>query len=471
VAPVRGASESEPWYSEMPVSDEKDPKGDAAEPEAGQLDEREDDPDDLDELDELDGVGFDRAVAQARDRAAGIPVEPDALDPGLGERPYTAEEAGLRSRTSWGRSPIVSLAVLVVGLFLLVATWSDFRYFLRSFQSEPRQLGTVSDIYQDGEFSERFDNQWVVLEGDPDVQHAARMQGRDGWIGFMRLVEGDASVFVAIPRATEKATNQFPGRFEGRMRRISEVPQWQKLETFFNAEEITDTLDLEAAALVAAVGGSGELSLAPTDKLRIIVRQSTAMVQLGRTTWPTRAAADEIMQVFGKPSVFVEKRDTVWVYALEVGVDAPLDLFQDLTRALNGGDDLASADPKVGGLVFPRRTTYLVEFGDLQVEQQAALSFTYGDNTAETGWRVEGNELVRVELDGGRLTVPLNVIEATRLERSLVANPRGYLVMVDQRPRDVWPSALMFGVVLGVVLLNGWALVATLRRRRAAHPA
>jgi hypothetical protein len=39
--------------------------------------------------------------------------------------------------------------------------------------------------------------------------------------------------------------------------------------------------------------------------------------------------------------------------------------------------------------------------------------------------------------------------------------------MVDQQPRDVWPSAVMFFAVFGVVGLNVWALVATLRRRRA----
>src|SRR5690606_38044803 len=113
--------------------------------------------------------------------------DPDELDPNKGERPYTVEEAGMRSKVGWGRSPIVSAAVIVVGLFLLVATWSDFRYFLRSVQSEPRDLGYVSDIYKDGQFTERLDNAWVILEGDPDVQHAARMQGREGWIGFMRL--------------------------------------------------------------------------------------------------------------------------------------------------------------------------------------------------------------------------------------------------------------------------------------------
>ncbi len=474
---MRGASESDPWYSEVPVSDEKDPDRESADATAEAPCGAAVDQDD--ELDELDGEGFDRAVAQARSRAAG-----DDLDPTFGDRPYTAEEAGLGSKVRGGRSPIVSIAVIVVGVFLLVATWSDFRYFLRSVQSEPRDLGRVSDIYKDGEFTERFDDEWVVLEGDPDVQHAARMQGREGWIGIMRLIEADASLFVAIPRATEKATTTFPGRFEGRMQRLSKVAQWDRMQTFFNAEEIVDTVDLVPGSLVEAIqsgrsevegveGGAisiGAISIAPGDKLRVIVRQSFAVVQLGRTTWATRAAAEEMMQAFRRPWTFVEKRDTSWVFAVEVGADAKVELFQELTRALNNGEDLASADPKVGGLVLPRRSTYLVEFGDLQGSGDT-LTFAYGDNTAGTGYRVDGDTLVPVELERGRLSVPVAAIEDVRVERALVTNPDGYLLMVDQRPTDLWPSAVMFFAVFGVVGLNGWALYATLRRRRAAQAA
>lgn len=466
---VHDASESDPWYSEVPVSDDKHPdREDADAPPAptssAQLDD--DDPDDL------DGDGFDRAVAAARERANGS----GDLDPSVGERPYTSEEAGLRTKVGWGRSPIVSVAVIVVGLFLLAATWSDFRYFLRVTQSEPRQLGHVTDIYQAGEFTERFDNEWVVLEGDPDVQHAARMPSREGWIGFMRLIGADASMFVAVPRATEKASNEFPGRFEGRMQRLSKVPQWERLQTFFNAEAINNVIDLAPASVLAALQNGGteveaedgsKLALDGSDKLRVIVRQSAAMVQLGRTTWPTREAAEQTMQVFGRPWTFVEKRDAFWVFAVELGVDAKLELFQELTRALNDGEDLLTADPKVGGLVFPRRATYLVDFGDLQADPAGQLSFTYADNTAGTGYRVEGEELVPVELANGRLSVPVAAIEDVRLERPLVANPDGYLLMVDQRPRDVWPSAVMFIAVFGVVALNGWALAGYLRRRRA----
>lgn len=475
---VHGASKSDPWYSEVPVSDDKDLESDHATGpgESGAKAKVDTDDDELDGLDELDGAGFDRAVADARGRVGA----PGGLDPDLGERPYTQDEAGLRTRVGWGRSPIISVAVIIVGLFLLTATWSDFRYFLRSLQSEPRDLGHVGDIYVDGEFTERFDDEWVVLEGNPDVQHAARMPSNDGWIGFMRLIEGDASMFVAIPRETQDATNEFPGRFEGRMRRLDDAPQWEKLQTFFNAEQVLDIVNLAPASVLSAVasgsgsveldqlGMGGTTDLAATDTLRLVVAQPVGMAQLGRTTWPTRPEAEQAIAALGRPWVFVEKRDTTWVFAVEVGADASVDIFQQLTRTLNGGQDIADPDPKVGGLVMPRRATYLVDFGDLQVEGPA-LSFTYGDNSAETGWRREGDKLVPVELAAGRLSVPSAAIEATRVERSLKANPNGYLLLVDHMPIDTWPSALMFGAVLGVVLLNGWALTTTLRRRRAAQ--
>jgi hypothetical protein len=495
VVAVHGASKSDPWYSEVPVSDEKDPdrEADAPKPDSailpsaadgtGRPPSRPTGPNtiesDDDDLDDLDGDGFDRAVADARERVRSA----GELDPSLGERPYTQEEAGLRGRVGWGRSPIISVAVIIIGLFLLAATWSDFRYFLRSTQSQPRELGNVDDIYVDGQFTERFDDEWVVLEGQPDVQHAARMPSSDGWIGFMRLVEGDASMFVAIPRETQEATNEFPGRFEGRMMRLEDTPHWEKLQTFFNAEHIVDTVDLAPASVIESIqagrssveltaGGTAEL--APTDKLRLVVTQPVALAQLGRKSWPSKAEAEQAVAALGRPWLFIEKRDHVWVFAIEVGANASVDVFQEITRALNGGSELADPDPKVGALAMPRRTTYLADFGDLSVSADGsgpALSFTYGANSAEPGWRRDGDKLVPVELQAGRLSVPSAAIEAMRVERALKANPDGYLLVVDHRPGDTWPSALMFIAVLAVVVLNGWALAMALRRRRAAQPA
>ncbi len=424
----------------------------------------------LDDLDGLDGDGFERELADARASAAGE---------GGDETPYTQEEVGLRSKLGWGRSPIISVAVIVVGLFLLVATWADFAYFLRVVQGEPRELGTVADIYQRGAFTERFDNEWVHLEAEPDVQHAARMQSRDQWIGFLRVVGADASLFVGVPRVGEKVNNQFPGEFTGRMRRLDRAPRWDKIKEFFTAEELIDIVDLVPESVVEAVAAGsrdrevetaerGATELGDDELVRVLVRLPVGLAQLGRETWKTQAEAEGAISALGAPYAFVERRSMVWVFAVAVGDDPDVEVFQKLTRRLNGGDDLVGADPKKGGLVLPRRATYLAHAGDLLVES-GMLSFTYGDNTAETGWVVEGARLEPIVLEAGRLSVPVDAIEELRVERMLNIDPKGYLLMVDQAPADVWPSALMFGAVLGVVLLNLWALLTTLRRRRAGE--
>ncbi|EDM79843.1 hypothetical protein PPSIR1_32128 [Plesiocystis pacifica SIR-1] len=415
-----------------------------------------------------DDLDIDAAVAQA-----------------TADRPFTQEEAGLRTRVGWGRSPIVAGAVIIIGLFLLVKTWSDFVYFLRVFQGEPRDLGRVTDIYDAGEFSESFDNEWVHIEGDPDVQHAARMQSREGWIGFMRLIESDAAVLVAVPRETQTANNEFPGEFTGRMRRLDATPHWEKLQIFFTAEGIIDTIDLQPASVIESVAAEpgqaiaakttsdGEATVGPGEQVRIVARRSYGIAQLGRDTWKTQADAEAAIAATGLPWAFMEKRAMVWAFAVEVGPDAEVEVFQRLTRALNGGDDLVGADPKKGALVLPRRTTYIVDAGDLQLTPKG-LTFSYGNNQAETGWQVSGEgsaaTLVANELDKGRLAVPVAEIEGIRLERALEINPKGYLISSDQHPKDTWPSAVMFIAVLGVVGLNGWALVANLRRREDNEP-
>ena len=155
-----------------------------------------------------------------------------------------------------------------------------FRYFLRVTQSAPRELGSVEDIYVDGAFTENFDDEWVVLEGEPDVQHAARTPTRDGWYGVLRLLRADAKLFVAIPRDDEEAPKEFPGRHEGRMMRLGDAPQWDKLREFFDAERIVDLVDLERDAVLAALAegslsvrsaGGEDLELRGDDTLRLVV--------------------------------------------------------------------------------------------------------------------------------------------------------------------------------------------------------
>lgn len=443
------------WYRVVPVSD--DPK------------DREPPDEDLD---------FEREVASAREAAS---------DPG--GPVFTQQEAGLRSRLGWGRSPIIAVAVIVVGVFLLAATWADFRYFLRVFQSEPRELGSVEDIYRDGEFVENYDNEWVVLHGEPDVQHAARTPSRDGWYGILRLLRTEGKLFVAIPRPEEDAPSEFPGVHEGRMRRLGATPQWEKLQQFFDAEQIVDLQDLDVASVLGAIeqgtfsvdSAQGKtLELTADDTVRLVVDFPVGVVQLGRSTWKTREAAEQVVAGLGLAWAPADKSSSVaWQFVVDLEGDADRERYDALAKQLESGLDAETkadidknrADPKKGAIVLPRRVTYLAQLGELAVTgDRVAIPYDQ-DSPEDTGWRKVGDRLEAVAPVEGSLEVPRSQVATIRLERSLKADPDGYLVMVGQHPRDAWPSAVMFVGVLGVVMLNVWALVTVMRRRRTEDQA
>ncbi len=424
------------------------------------------DPEDFDAAeDAIDLSDMDDGIESA---LAGMPRDMSGADE---DGPSGRVGGGARRR----RSPALAVIVIFGGLYLLSTMWADFRYWLRGDDSL-RDLGQVSDIYRDGAFSEDLDNLYVVVEGTPDVQHAARMKTEKGkTFGYLRLREAGGSLFASVPREDERPHDRFQGRFQGRMRELGSVSNYEIVEQFFNTEEIIRTIDIDPEELQRALeeqratlgvqGSEQQITLGEEDDIRLVVRQPDVTVQLGKSTWKKTADAEEAIAGLGYPYARLE-REAAHFHSFVVRV--PESEIEGLRAKLDAGHDVPdnNPDPKVGSMVLPRSATYVVPPEALGVAGKRQLIFEYLDNTTSPGYAVEGERLIERKLADGKLAVDVADVIAVRVQRKIRVDPEGYVITVEDAPSKHWLGGLLFLLVVALVAVNGASLVITFRRRR-----
>ena len=370
-----------------------------------------------------------------------------------------APDASAATRPRRRRSPLIDLAVILFGGYLLVTMFGDVRYFIQG--STPRDLGDASTLVENGlpDLSEQF----VTLRGTPDVQRKARMKTDEKTVRYLRIIEGGGSLFAAVPGPAND-NNQFESVFTGRMRRLQHVRMLPWIEDYFNGERIAENRDLTVQQLDAALA---KKSLRPDEQVSLSVDQPDVRIQLGRSSFASRDAAVAAVQALGFPSYAPEDQPSAAFYTLFARIPQDQRAQAQTTLAAAGtpppGD---KPDPRFGALVVPFTTTYLVPAAQLE-RSGDALSFTYGDNTTSPGFVLDGAALKPRPLEDGRLRIAMTDIRAIGTVRSVRVDPQGYIILVGDHPFDQWPALALWLVVLGVV---GWNItsLALLWRRRAA---
>lgn len=470
-AQVSSGTSSAAWYSEVKVTDEEH-----------EVPEREDAVEAAIRLDDLDDEDPDHPLNQ----------RPPGADDRLADE-LAEDLASLRKQRRGRRIPIASGIVVAVGAYLLWSLFADFSYWIRGERSL-QDLGQVSDIMSGGQFKGHYDNLYVELEGHPDVQHAARLRtdgkGDRAQIGYVRIIEGGGSLFAAVPGEASRDPDTFSGRFKGRMRRLDRTRTYAWVKQFFDEERIVQTIEVDRDGLAAALeAGSlqfdsevGTLTVTGDDRMILIFRPGQALLQMGRGTWKTQADADAAVESLGVPWARLDPETDA---PAEVDPDDPtprrrplfrsyvveLDKarFDATEKSLNAGKDVPASnqDPKKGALLLPYSATYVVDPTTLELSN-GQLGFDFGDNITEPGWQAEGDRLVPRKLQAARLALPLAELDGARLERPIVVNPAGYVILVDDQPADHWMSALLWLLVAGLVGVNAGALVLELRRRMSA---
>lgn len=402
------------------------------------------------DMSDLDALGVEGVVARLR----GEPGDDEVALPGRARR---------------RRSPVVSVLVVAFGAYLLVTMFADFRYWLRS--AEPVELGHASTLLQDGRTLDAYENQYVALEGTPDVQHAARLTTKERFIGYLRVTEGEGGLFAAVPRPKdEPATNNFEGRYVGRLRRLREDRAYQWLAEFYANEQVTLGVDLDPAGVPAALGsgslpvaGGGSTTVGSLEQLRLVFAGPDARVQLGNRSFPDADAAERAVAELGYPYAVLEPTATFHRFVVRVPQTERARAQQALNAGLDGAE--GSTDPKVGAFVLDLPANYGAPAGEVRVEGDS-LTFPRGDNTTSPGYEVQDGRLVeRARTE--RLRLPVDQLTAVRLERVIEVDPDGFVVAVGETPGEVWMMGVLWLLALVITGANVASLVLWRRQAKA----
>ena len=437
------------------------------------LDGDAEDEDEKFDLEDLDELGVDGVVAQlSGDEASG---------------------AGPARRPGW-----VSAIVLIASLGLLVWLWPDFRFWTLS--SDPVQIGAAQDWVDGGKVPDGWVNAYVELNGTPNVKWAMLRGTGDGeQRSFFDIVEAPGQLFVLTPQVSgEHETRKYKGHWTGRLLRLGDDEMaMTRMAHLYAQENVTRAIDVAPQALAdarAAEGltfateNEGTIELAPEDAIRFVVQEDNKRVLLGGLSFRNGEEAEAAVAELGYPYFrlpdLMPPEDPRAALSKTPGGEAEPpkkrrpDTYRFVVKIPVGGADAAReqlaakmirepdpADHRTGVSVFKRQATYLAPAGSVTIAGQDVL-FPYGENATAPGYVVKDGKLVERPLDNGRMRIPLSALAEVRLEKPIVVDPDGYLLVDGYTPGDAYVGGIGFLGVLAVALVNAGLLLFGLMRRR-----
>lgn len=407
------------------------------------------------DLADLEALGVDGVVSRMHDDP--LPGEPEAPP-----------------RIRRGRSAVLSVVISVIGLFLLVDSFPDFRYWLSS--RTPDDLGDAAVLAQTGEMPQGLHDRYVTVRGTPDVQNAVRMTTKERFVGYLRITEAGGSLFASVPREKdEPMRDKFEGVFTGRLRRMDRDPAYDWLLQYVAAHPITRVIDATPKALLAAVSDTsgamsidteeGSIALEHGDQLRVVMQSPDARVQIGTHSLKKAAEAEARVAALGYPFVALPSRENSPFHSFIARIPEG-ERTAALAKLQDGLDDPSGGtDPKRGAAVLPASAAFTVKPDEIALSgDDLVLAAPEG---ATPLYEVDGTKLVARAARDGRLRVPAAWVQAVRVERSIPIDPAGYVLAVGDEPGKHWIIGVVWLVVATLVGLNAASLVLRWRRRVA----
>ena len=381
--------------------------------------------------------------------------------PQLDDDEVDPELVALPRRPRRRRHPLVSLAVLLLSLYLIWFIRTDLLFFAQS--RTPVDKGEVHEALSKGTLAP---NTYVKLSGAPDRKHALLLEARfGGFESFVRLRRGGNRVFVQSHRERRSTDKEVTSTHVGQLVRFTDLPYHKALQANFKATMST-AHDLDYAAIKAPLAGSkGGAATTLTDRKGLpamlapdamvwinVAYPGEWVVQFSKRAYETAAEPYKALEHIGLP--FAVDTETSRMFHRFVVLADPeqarklMDSFKD--RSLRAG-------------VVRRQLSYSANWEQLRVEGDT-LVIDSRDPTFPSRFVLEGDKLTALKDKVVRVPAA-GVLYITTSSPFEVADD-ALVVITDRAPGDSWHYALLGLMLLIFAVANGAILFIRLRERR-----
>ena len=376
------------------------------------------------------------------------------------------------SRRRKRRHPVISIAVVVLSVYMIYFVRQDLLYYLRS--SEPVDLGTAKQAAA----SEKLKpNHYVTVRGAPDRKHSLILQGRfTGYDSFFRLQQTENRIFVQKRRKRRTVDREVPYVHSGRVLRFDSLPYLQLVRDYYT-RRMSSAHDLTFEA-VAKAKANKQLDLVDRLGQKVGLRPD-------QTTWINVRYPDEWVVQFSRRhhADVASARARLEPLAKQLGLALAVD--DERSRSFIRFVLVAKSDairrvmahfrdPKLHVGVVPRQISYTAKWDQLSVaggklvidaaDETFPARFMVRAGADDKQIKLEPIKARRVEIEPGALSY-ITVGAPFRMPTDAV------VIVSGERPGDYWYYLLLFIVLTGFIIFNVLALVSRLRGATATAEA
>lgn len=350
----------------------------------------------------------------------GRPLGPDEVDPEL------LKLSKPRTNVGW----LLSLAVVVFCAYWMIQLRSDLAFSRQGGEPTRVDAAKVGEVDSDS---------YVTLRSTPDRARVARIHYGADIGSHVAPILGSNGKLWLLTSASAFSDHDLGGDvYAGRVKRLSEMPFYDKLREFFATRPVYEPLPAQTA-MAALASGAGEIKTAHHDTLELepgaaveVVQRKAGVARIVATA-SDRGYRDELSWrnalagagVLGRDTPPITGTATSWTYE----VPAP-DGLRAIKRAL-AEHQLSDA------AVIPVETVYTTSWGKLVARDS--------------------------ELVVGDRAMPVSEITTVAVSYRPPVHGDAVIVVANEKPGDYWYILWLYGVFLGFMLLFGWSLVKAVR--------